>query len=150
MLKARGHPSRFGCQRPLRSGRPELPPLPAAPPGPGTGPRGPQASAQAADTHWRPQCPTLRDRMNPGRTGRGGRVRELLVRCDKARLDTQEALVWSTRVRTLGSPGPVTPTSSGSQPAPNQAQSSQSLSSWAPTGAWPPEPGPLARAHYQH
>lgn len=45
-----------------------------SPPGPGTDPRGPQASAQAADTHARPQCPTLRDRMNPGRTGRGGRA----------------------------------------------------------------------------
>lgn len=39
---ARGHPSRFGCLRPLRSRRPELPPLPAAPLAPEPAPEAPR------------------------------------------------------------------------------------------------------------
>lgn len=53
---------------------PEPPPLPAAPPGPGTGPRGPRAGAQAADTHVRPQGPVLPGLGEARTHGKGGRA----------------------------------------------------------------------------
>lgn len=60
-----------------------------------------------------PKAQSCRDRMNPGRTGRAGEPasgsEKLLVRCDRARQDTQVALAGAESVRTLGSPALVTP-----------------------------------------
>lgn len=120
---ARGHPSRFGCLRPLRSRRPELPPLPAAPLGPGTRPIGPQASARL-------RTPTRGPNAQPSEIGWTSDALGGAGELDSGSENSWSAATergWALRCLWLGprvseplgvqcqSP----PTSSGSQPAPS-------------------------------